>query len=294
MTNPPFSPEQGTGKSTLTKILALDERWHIDTLKLGGRQQDMIPQLSGKLVVELQELSGMKKTDVEDVKAFISTRQDNYTKKYEAFAADHPRRCIFIGTSNNPQPLRDPTGNRRFLPVHVQGEIKLDWLQANVEQLIGEAAAREVCGESFAIPKDLWSATAERQRAALQRPEYEVVLEEWLADGGLPVFVTAADLSQVVREAAGRPITAAEYGGFVRELGFTNTHRNAEGRDVYIQKKVEGKNVNVWHRGDLKGAMRLMPKTPFALHRGVNLGMQVEREDVASPMPMPPVGGRVG
>ena len=107
-----ISPEQGVGKSSLCKILAMHERWHTDTLKLGGRQQDMVPQMAGKLVIELQELSGHKKTEVEDIKAFISTQYDNYTRKYDALATDQPRRCIFVGTSNDSMPLRDKTGNR--------------------------------------------------------------------------------------------------------------------------------------------------------------------------------------
>jgi predicted P-loop ATPase len=134
--------------------------------------------MAGKLVIELSELAGMSKTEVEDVKAFISTQSDNYTRKYEAFACDHARRCIFIGTSNNKRPLQDESGNRRFLPVHVVGEANLEWLQANVEQLIGEAAVREANGETFRIPRESWDDAAEHQEAARHISPIEEAITE--------------------------------------------------------------------------------------------------------------------
>jgi len=91
-------------------------------------QQNSLPLLAGKWVIELSELSGMNNTDVENIKRFLTTTTDEYVKKYEAIPTVHKRRCIFIGTTNERQPLKDTSGNRRFLPVNVPGEIDLDWL----------------------------------------------------------------------------------------------------------------------------------------------------------------------
>lgn len=212
-----ISPDQGKGKSEITKILAMDMGWHTDTLKLGGRQQDMVPQMAGKWIIELSELAGMSKTETEDVKAFISTQTDNYTKKYEAFAGDHPRRCVFIGTSNNKRPLQDDSGNRRFLPVHVVGEANLEWLRANIEQIIGECAVREANGDTFRIPRELWDTAAQHQEAARHIAPIEELISEWFdRPSGSSYYITASDLNNALKLANVR----ARYSSLMDKLGW--------------------------------------------------------------------------
>jgi predicted P-loop ATPase len=177
-----ISAEQGVGKSTICRVLALEDAWHSDSFKFDGSPQNMIPQLFGKLVVECGELAGWSRKDAEDIKQFITSRSDNFTRKYEAFASDQPRRCIFIGTTNSETPLKDETGNRRFLPVKVAGAVNIDWLRANIWQLIAEAAHLETAGEDFSIPKDVWTEAALHQEAARDVPQHEELLQEWLGD----------------------------------------------------------------------------------------------------------------
>lgn len=251
-----ISPEQGTGKSTLTKILALSdpndpnrEDWHTGSLKLGGRQQDMIPQMAGKWVVELSELAGMKKAEIEDVKSFMSETSDNYTKKYEAFATTQPRRCVFIGTSNDKRPLADATGNRRFLPVHINGEVNLTWLRANVQQLIGEAAAREAAGESFAIPREVWGETKQHQEAARQMTPVEELCYEWFDRPPGSYFVTASDITRAFKMAGQN----ARYSAFLDKLGWRSDNLVVPG---------DGRKCRVWLRhpnNKLQDCVRLTP-----------------------------------
>lgn len=245
-----ISPEQGKGKSEITKILAMHQDWHTDTLKLGGRQQDVVPQMAGKWVIELSELAGMSKTETEDVKAFISTQSDNYTRKYEAFAGDHPRRCIFVGTSNNKRPLQDDSGNRRFLPVHVQGEANLEWLQTNVEQLIGEAAVREAEGESFRIPRELWAVAAEHQEAARHIAPIEELITEWFdRPAGVSYYITSHDLNNALKMANVRN----RYASLMDKIGW---------RYENIDIPIEGRRTRLWirhHNNNLNECMRLVP-----------------------------------
>lgn len=245
-----ISMDQGTGKSTLTKILALEDDWHTDSLKLGGRAQDVIPQMSGKWVVELGELAGMNNSEVEDVKQFMSTTCDNYTRKYEAFAADHPRRCIFIGTSNSKRPLKDETGNRRFLPVHVVGEIDLPWLRANIEQLIGEAAVREARGETFGIPREVWSVANRHQEAARSMTPIEEVCYEWFdRPPGTSYFITAGDLNHALKMAGHK----GRYSSFMDKMGWRSENLILPG---------DGRKCRVWMRHDndrLVECVRLVP-----------------------------------
>lgn len=245
-----ISPDQGTGKSTLTKILALSDDWHTDSLKLGGRQQDIIPQMDGKWVIELGELAGMNKADVEDIKQFISATADNYTKKYEAFATDHKRRCVFIGTSNDRRPLQDATGNRRFLPVHVRGEVNLAWMRENVEQLIGEAAALESAGEVFGLPREVWLEANRHQEAARAMSPVEELCFEWFDRPPGAYFITASDIGRALKMAGHK----GRYAGFMDKLGW---------RDRNLVVPMDGRKCRVWVRHDndrLSECVRLVPQ----------------------------------
>lgn len=224
-----ISPLQGTGKSTLCKILALESDWYLGKYKLGASEQNSLPLLAGKWVVEMSELAGLNKTDFEDVKTLLTSTKDEYVAKYEAIPTEHLRRCCFIGTSNLRQPLADPSGNRRFLPVHVVGSIDLNWLQANVEQLIGEAAARETAGESFAIPEEVWALTTAQQEAARNLSPVEEAITEWFDRPEPALYVLAADIRRAL-DMSGLHATA-RYGVFMENLGWRSMQAPNRGRD---------------------------------------------------------------
>lgn len=109
---------QGEGKSTLIKWLALNEQWFTEIKKVDG--SEAIEQLLGAWICEIPELSAFKKADdVESIKAYVTRTKDKYRKPYDRSPTEYPRRCIFIGTTNNDQFLTDKTGNRRFYPVTI-------------------------------------------------------------------------------------------------------------------------------------------------------------------------------
>lgn len=234
-----ISPTQGTGKSDLCKMLAMETAWHTDSFKFDGSPQNNIPQLFGKWVVELSELAGMGKKDVESVKNILSAQSDFYTAKYESFAREHPRRCLFIGTSNDPNPLVDTSGNRRFLPVHVVGYVNLIWLRANIKQLIAEAATLDTNGVSFGIPEELWPVTTAYQEAARSESDVETLLRGWFGETPYTkdlAYVTAHDLAKLTHFAGWRGSQGRA--ACMRRLGFRSTQ-------VYIV----GDKTDVWVRG---------------------------------------------
>ena len=113
--------KQGEGKSSIIRFLAIKDEWFGEINQFEG--QPSIEQLSGKWICEIPELSALTKTkDVEASKAFITRAVDSYRKPYDRNTIDLPRRCIFLGTTNNATPLRD-TYNRRYYPVtmHTSG-----------------------------------------------------------------------------------------------------------------------------------------------------------------------------
>ena len=110
--------EQGEGKSTLIRYLAINDSYYGEITAVEG--QPAIEQLQGKWICEISELLALTKNkDQESVKAYITRAVDSYRKPWDKNVTEFPRRCIFVGTSNDSSPLVDKTGNRRYYPVEV-------------------------------------------------------------------------------------------------------------------------------------------------------------------------------
>lgn len=113
--------KQGEGKSSLVKWLAINDSYFSEVTEMDG--QKAIEQLEGAWICEVAELLALTKTkEQEAVKSYITRQRDKYRAPYDVNAMEIPRRCIFIGTTNNEQFLRDKTGNRRFYPVTVNSD----------------------------------------------------------------------------------------------------------------------------------------------------------------------------
>ena len=110
--------EQGEGKSTLVRFLAIHDSYYGEVTAVEG--QPAIEQLQGKWICEIAELLAMTKSkEQEAVKAYITRQVDTYRKPWDKNVSEFPRRCIMIGSSNDSCPLIDKTGNRRFYPIEV-------------------------------------------------------------------------------------------------------------------------------------------------------------------------------
>ena len=110
--------EQGEGKSSLIRFLAIHDKYYGEINAVEG--QPAIEQLQGKWICEISELLALTKNkDQEAVKAYITRAVDSYRKPWDKNVTEFPRRCIFVGTSNDSSPLVDKTGNRRYYPVEV-------------------------------------------------------------------------------------------------------------------------------------------------------------------------------
>lgn len=110
--------KQGEGKSTLVRWLAMKDDYFTEVNEFDG--QKGIEALEGAWICEVSELLAMTKVkEQEAVKSFLTRLNDRYRMPYDKRITDHPRQCIFIGTTNKEQFLTDKTGNRRFYPVRV-------------------------------------------------------------------------------------------------------------------------------------------------------------------------------
>ena len=157
------SETQGRGMSEAIAILAVDPDWFSDSELLGERSKEQIEAMQGKWIVELCELSGAKRTEIEKLKAFISRQEDRARLAWHHTSMPYRRTCVFFGTTNDPKPLRDRTGNRRFWLFKVNGKVDKKWLLDNRDQLWAEAAEAEGKRESIILPEHLWDTAARMQ-----------------------------------------------------------------------------------------------------------------------------------
>ncbi|MEJ0076851.1 MAG: VapE domain-containing protein [Alphaproteobacteria bacterium] len=169
------SPDQGTDKSSALAILAVQEDWFSDDLPLNMEGKRVIEALQGHWIVEAGELAGMKRADIEHLKAFQSRRVDRARMSYDRLKSVVRRQCVTIGTTNKETYLRDTTGNRRYWPVRVT-RFDLKALARDRDQLWAEAAAREAAGESIRLKPELWPlAAAEQDKRLTQDPWFDTL-----------------------------------------------------------------------------------------------------------------------
>lgn len=185
---------QGSEKSTAIKILAGGDEWFTDDLPFKEDSKVFIERCTGKWLIEFSELSGINKRDVEGIKATLSRTHDRARLAYGHLPTEKPRTGVFIGTTNSMNYLRDSTGNRRFWPV-ATGQINLDDLSRDRDQLWAEAAAAEKAGESIRLDQSLWS-MAERvqQRRTAGDPWADDLIKIVDVAGGKSIKVRTADI----------------------------------------------------------------------------------------------------
>jgi len=134
---------QGVGKSTTAAILG--GSWFSDThFHLGDK--DGYQQMRGVWICELAELDSFNKAESTRAKSFFSSTSDRYRPPYGRHVVEYPRQCVFIGTTNQDQYLKDVTGNRRYWPVRVE-RVDMEGLTEMRDQLWAEALHRFNAGE---------------------------------------------------------------------------------------------------------------------------------------------------
>lgn len=155
---------QGIGKSAL--IAKLGGEWFSDTFST-MQGKEAYEQVQGVWLVEIGELAGMRKAEAETIKLYISKQSDRFRPAYGRRLQEFPRQCIFVGTTNEAQFLRDSTGNRRFWIVDTPDDPARDmWADLTPEtiaQIWGEAVEAYKAGEKLYLSKDL-----ERQAREVQ------------------------------------------------------------------------------------------------------------------------------
>jgi predicted P-loop ATPase len=141
---PVLEGAQDKGKSRALRALA--QPWFSDTtFKVGDK--DAFQQIQGIWIYEISELESFSRVEATQVKAFVSSTEDNFRAPYERQNERHARQTVFAATTNATEYLKDWTGNTRFWPLLCGDRIDLDGIAAVREQLFAEAVVLYHAGE---------------------------------------------------------------------------------------------------------------------------------------------------
>ncbi len=175
--------DQGIGKSTLISKLGCE--WYSDSLSLTDmNDKTAAEKLQGYWILEIGELAGMKKADIDKVKAFISRQDDKYRASFGRRVTPHPRQCIFFGTTNSQNGyLRDITGNRRFWTVKTPGNSRMkpwELTKEDVQQIWAEVLVLVNKGEKLYLDSDLETYSQAEQASAMEQDDREGLVSSYL------------------------------------------------------------------------------------------------------------------
>lgn len=172
---------QGVGKSYIIRLLG--KEWHSDSL-ITVKGKEAYEQLQGAWILEMAELTATKKADVEAVKHFISKAEDTFRVAYGRHNETFKRQCVFFGTTNDYDFLNDPTGNRRFLPIAVNGSgaknMWVDLTDEEVDQIWAEAKMFYEQGEPLNLGRDIEERAQALQAAHTQENPFAERIRAYL------------------------------------------------------------------------------------------------------------------
>lgn len=174
--------KQGIGKSHILSVMG--GTWFSDSITtISGKEG--YEALHGSWLVEMAELTATRKQEVESIKQFISKREDRYRKAYARRVSDNPRQCVFFGTTNDNEFLRDYTGNRRFWPIDTDKErrtkiIFQDLNDYERDQLWAEAVVRYKAHEPLFLEDKLEQEAQQIQEKYTYRSPKEGLIVNYL------------------------------------------------------------------------------------------------------------------
>jgi predicted P-loop ATPase len=219
---------QGAGKTQTARILGGEwTQEHLPDL----HSKDAEAGLAGSWVVELAELAALTKSEAESIKSFLTRRVDRFRPPYARHTVEQPRRCVFLGTTNEPRYLRDATGNRRFWPVPI-GTMNPEALARDRDQLFAEAVVAFRAGEPWWLDGEMKQQAEAEQAARMESDPWLAVIAQEIT--GKSETTTRQLLNRI--DMPGGRATAAHakrIAGIMRQEGWSErVDKSGGGREV--------------------------------------------------------------
>lgn len=266
---------QGIGKSTF--LDKLGKQWFSDNIK-DFNNKDTLLQMQKCLIIEIGELQAFNRADINVLKQFMSQKTDTFRAPYDRETKEHPRHCVFFGTTNESEFLKDKTGNRRFWPIECHPEratkdIFKDLTAKEVDQIWAEAIKLFEAGESLYL-------TGEAERISKKIQGEHLESHPW--EGPIKEFV----LRKVSTNWLQMSIMTRESFGCLDENGLIERDRicaaeiwcECLGNDLRNMKQADSKIINSI-LGDLKFEDRVLEKVTarFGVDYGTQRGFKVTK-----------------
>lgn len=169
---------QGIGKSKLLRKLA--KHWFSDSIT-SVQGKDACEALRGFWLIEMAELNAFKKAEVEAIKNYLTKQEDAYRESYGRRTNRYPRQCVFFGTTNDRECLKDRTGARRFWAVEVTGRRVDDLDEETVDQIWAEAQEKWKAGEKLYLEGELEKEAERHQEEHTEDDPRIGMIEEYLS-----------------------------------------------------------------------------------------------------------------
>ena len=174
--------KQGRYKSTLLNLMG--GAWFSDSLRtFEGREAE--ERLRGAWLIEISELQALDRSSVELVKSFLSKQSDRYRPAYGRMLREFPRQCVFFGSTNVADFLRDTTGGRRFWPVDIdvlpRKKSVVDDLPRERDQLWAEAVARYHQKEPLFLSGEVEQSALDIQESHRETDPWEGMLLDFIS-----------------------------------------------------------------------------------------------------------------
>lgn len=187
---------QGKRKSEALKVL-FGMQWFTDELADIG-SKDAAMQMRGRWVIEWAELDQMGRAEVGRIKAFCTRQVDRFRPPYGLRVIACPRECVFAGTVNDDEYLKDSTGNRRYWPVLVGVSLDIEALADAREQLWAEAVHLYREGEPWWLSGKLEAMARTEQALRQESDGWEEAILEWANRQMHDGFTTTDVLRQAI------------------------------------------------------------------------------------------------
>lgn len=210
--------KQGARKSSAMRIIGGE--WYTEQHESATNPKAFAEILQGKLLVEIGELDSFSRSEVTRVKQVVTCTSDRFRVPFSRYAEDHPRQCVFVGTTNRDDWNHDDTGARRFWPIRCT-DIDCDSIAKYRAQFFAEACQQFTSGASWWDMPEF--ETAEEQIKRYDDDPWAESIADFVKS--LPEVTSNQILSDLLKLAA-KDVTRREQmrvATCLRSLGWTST-----------------------------------------------------------------------